>query len=56
MGQDEANDGDFHSSWFLEEGQISGWLKVDLRKQESFNVVSLVEPIGKGDNYIGEPH
>ena len=51
VGPDEANDGDFHSSWFLEEGQISGWLEVDLQKQESFNVVSLVEPIGKGDDY-----
>jgi alpha-L-fucosidase len=51
VGPDEANDGDFHSSWYLEEGQISGWLEVDLQKQESFNVVSLVEPVGKRDDY-----
>jgi len=51
VGPDEANDGDFHSSWYLEEGQTSGWLEVDLQKQESFNVVSLVEPVGKGDDY-----
>jgi alpha-L-fucosidase len=51
VGPDEANDGNFHSSWYLEEGQTSGWLEVDLQKQESFNVVSLAEPVGKGDNY-----
>jgi alpha-L-fucosidase len=51
VGPDEANDGDFQSSWYLEEGQTSGWLEVDLQKQESFNVVSLVEPVGKRDDY-----
>jgi alpha-L-fucosidase len=51
VGPDEANDGDYHSSWYLEEGQTSGWLEVDLRKQESFNVVSLVEPVGRLDGY-----
>src|SRR3984885_9415095 len=53
VGPDEANDGDFHSSWHLEEGPTSGWLEVDLRKQESFNTVSLVEPVGQWDNYPG---
>jgi len=52
VGPDEANDGDFQSSRYLEEGQTSGWLEVDLQKQESFNVVSLVEPVGKGDDYF----
>jgi alpha-L-fucosidase len=52
VGPDEANDGDFHSSWYLEEGQTSGWLEVDLQKPESFNVVSLVEPVGQGDDYL----
>jgi alpha-L-fucosidase len=51
VGPDEANDGDFHSSWRLDEGQSSGWLEVDLRKQESFNIVSLVEPVGQSDDY-----
>ena len=51
VGPDEANDGDFRSSWYLDEGQASGWLEVDLRKQESFNVVSLVEPVGRWDDY-----
>jgi len=50
-GPDQANDGDFRSSWYLDEAQTSGWLEVDLKKQESFNTVSLVEPVGQWDNY-----
>ena len=48
VGPDEANDGDVGSSWYLDEGQTSGWLELDLRKLESFNVVSLVEPVADG--------
>ena len=51
VGPDEANDGDFRSSWYLDEGQTSGWLELDLRKRESFNVVSPVEPVGQLENY-----
>jgi alpha-L-fucosidase len=51
IGPDEANDGDFRSSWYLDERQTSGWLEVDLGKLESFNVVSLVEPVGRWDDY-----
>jgi alpha-L-fucosidase len=51
VGPDEANDGDFRSSWYLDEGQTSGWLEVDLGKHETFNVVSLVEPVGRWDDY-----
>jgi alpha-L-fucosidase len=51
VGPDEANDGDFRSSWYLDEGQSSGWLEVDLRKKETFNVVSLVEPVGRWEDY-----
>jgi alpha-L-fucosidase len=51
VGPDQVNDGDFRSSWYLEETQTSGWLEVDLKKQESFNTVSLVEPVGQWDNY-----
>jgi alpha-L-fucosidase len=51
VGPDQANDGDFRSSWYLEERQTSGWLEVDLKKQESFNTVSLVEPVGQWDDY-----
>jgi alpha-L-fucosidase len=51
VGPDQANDGDFHSSWYLDEGQTSGWLEVDLAQQESFNTLSLVEPVGGSDDY-----
>src|SRR6201998_1082720 len=51
VGPDEANDGNFRSSWYLDEGQTSGWLEVDLGKQQSFNVVSLMEPVGRSDDY-----
>ena len=51
VGPDLANDGDFHSSWNLDDGVTSGWLQVDLKKQQSFNVVSLVEPVGRWENY-----
>jgi alpha-L-fucosidase len=51
VGPDEANDGDFRSSWYPDEGQLSGWLEVDLREAASFNVVSLVEPVGRWDDY-----
>jgi len=51
VGPDQANDGDFRSSWYLDEAQTSGWLEVDLKNRESFNTVSLVEPVGQWDNY-----
>jgi alpha-L-fucosidase len=51
VGPDQANDGDFRSSWYLEEGKTSGWLEVDLRRQESFNTVTFVEPVGQWDDY-----
>ena len=51
VGPDQANDGDFRSSWYLDEGQSSGWLEVNLRKQETFNVVSLVEPVDRENGY-----
>ena len=51
VGPDQANDGDFRSSWNLDDGLTSGWLEVNLEKQQSFNVVSLVEPVGQWDDY-----
>lgn len=51
VGPDEANDGSFQSSWYPDEGQTSGWLEVDLGKQQSFNVVSFVEPVGRWEDY-----
>jgi alpha-L-fucosidase len=50
-GPDEANDGSFQSSWYLDEGLRSGWLEVDLLREQSFDVVSLVEPVGRFDDY-----
>ena len=50
-GPDEANDGSFQSSWYLDEGLRSGWLEVDLLREQSFNVVSLVEPVGQLEDY-----
>jgi alpha-L-fucosidase len=35
----------------MDEGQTSGWLEVDLTRQASFNAVSLVEPVGRSDDY-----
>jgi alpha-L-fucosidase len=51
VGPDEANDGNFASSWYPDEGQTSGWVEIDLTKEERFNVVSLVEPVGRSENY-----
>ncbi len=50
-GPDQANDGSYGSSWFLDEGLSSGWLEVDLMKPQSINVLSLVEPVGRWDDY-----
>ena len=51
VGPDEANDGDFASSWYPDEGLTSGWLEVELGSRRSFNVVSLVEPVGRSTDY-----
>jgi alpha-L-fucosidase len=51
VGPDLANDGDFRSSWYLDKGKVSGWLEVNLRKQETFNIVSLVEPVDSENGY-----
>jgi hypothetical protein len=34
-GPDLANDGNFESSWYLDEGLTADWLEVDLRKEQS---------------------
>lgn len=51
VGPDLANDGDFHSNWSPDDGQTSGWLEVDLGKEQAFNVLSLVEPVGQWEDY-----
>jgi alpha-L-fucosidase len=51
VGPDLANDGSFESTWYPEEGFTSAWLELDLLKQQNFNVVSFVEPVGRWDDY-----
>jgi alpha-L-fucosidase len=51
VGPDQANDGDFRSSWYTDQELTSGWLEVDLTRDETFNVVSLVEPVGRREGY-----
>lgn len=51
VGPDEANDGSYESAWHPDEGLTSGWLEVDLLRQHSINVVSLVEPVGRWPDY-----
>ena len=50
-GPDEANDGDFSSSWWLDDGLSEGWLEIDLLEPQSINVVALVEPVGRWLDY-----
>lgn len=50
-GPDQVNDEDYRSSWYPVEGQTSAWLEVDLTKQEGFNMLSLVEPVGRWEDY-----
>ncbi len=53
-GPDQANDGNFQSSWYLDEGLTSGWLEVDLTQDHEghpFNTLSLIEPVGQYDDY-----
>lgn len=51
VGPDLANDGSYRSSWNPGDGVRSGWLEVDLGRRQSFNVVSLVEPVAQWENY-----
>jgi alpha-L-fucosidase len=49
VGPDQANDGDFRSSWYTDKGLTSGWLEV--KETETFNVISFVEPVGRWHDY-----
>ncbi|RYG27083.1 alpha-L-fucosidase [bacterium] len=51
FGPDQANDGEFRSSWYLPEGLKEGWIEIDLPKGASFNTLTLVEPVGKWRDY-----
>jgi alpha-L-fucosidase len=43
-GPDLANDNDPGSYWICDEGQSSGWLRLDLKGPVTFNTVAVVEP------------
>jgi len=47
VGPDQANDGNFGSSW-CPEGQ-DGWLEISFRRPVEFNTLVLVEPVGRGE-------
>ncbi|MGH7131372.1 MAG: alpha-L-fucosidase [Phycisphaerales bacterium] len=51
VGPDLANDGNFHNSWHLPEGQREGWLEIDLPPGTSFNTLALAEPVGRWKDY-----
>jgi alpha-L-fucosidase len=52
VGPDQANDGSFNSSFYLPEGQKSGWIEVTLDRARAFNTLVLVEPVGKWKDYM----
>ena len=49
VGPDQAVDGNFDSSWCLDDGQREGWIEVRLDGVRSFNTLVLVEPVGRED-------
>lgn len=51
VGPDQANDGSFSSSFYLAEGQRTGWIEVTLDRERLFNTLVLVEPVGKWQDY-----
>jgi alpha-L-fucosidase len=51
VGPDLANDGNFHSAFYLPEGQRTGWLEIDLGSPKDFNTMVLVEPVGQSEGY-----
>lgn len=51
VGPDMANDGSFKNSWHLPEEEASGWIQIDFREPVMFNTFTLVEPIGRFDDY-----
>jgi len=50
-GPDEANDGNFGTTWYLEDGLTEGWLSVDLGSPTEFNMLVFVEPVGRWEDY-----
>jgi len=50
VGPDQANDGKFGSTWRTDE-KPSGWLEITFKKPTEFNLLTLVEPVGRWDDY-----
>jgi alpha-L-fucosidase len=51
VGPDQANDGSFSSSFYLPQGQKSGWIEVTFARERAFNTLVLVEPVGRFRDY-----
>lgn len=51
VGPDQANDGDFGSTWHMDDGVESGWLEITFKHMIEFNTLVLVEPVGHWDDY-----
>lgn len=50
VGPDQANDGNFHSTW-RPDGKATGWLEITFKKATEFNLLTLVEPVGRWNDY-----
>ena len=51
VGPDQCNDGSFSSSFYLPEGERTGWIEVQFERERTFNTLVLVEPVGKWKDY-----
>lgn len=51
FGPDQVNDGNFNSSWYLPEDRKEGWIEIDLPPGTHFNTLTLVEPVGRWQDY-----
>jgi alpha-L-fucosidase len=51
VGPDQANDGNFHSTWTPDDGMKEGWLEIRFKIPVRFNTLALVEPVGSSDEY-----
>lgn len=51
VGPDQANDGEFGSTWHLPEEFSAGWLEITFKRPTEFNTLALVEPVGRWRDY-----
>jgi alpha-L-fucosidase len=51
VGPDQANNGNFGSTWHMVEGKSSAWLEISFKSETEFNTLVLVEPIGRWNDY-----